>query len=93
MNKNLVQNIESKLHYNTAIFVLLKHSNKKKSISFMGDLAGVSEFESALDKSKRSKRVCAMELSNALAMLGFGTWNALEPGRNALLSNKLAQYS
>jgi hypothetical protein len=50
----------------------------------MGDLAAVSQFESALDKSKKSKRVCAMELSNALTMLGFGTWNALEPGKNTL---------
>ena len=46
----------------------------------MGDLAVVSEYESALDPSKKSKRMCAMELSKALTLMGFGTWNNLEPG-------------
>ena len=46
----------------------------------MGDLAVVSEYESALDPTKKSKRMCAMELSKALTLMGFGTWNNLEPG-------------
>ena len=54
----------------------------------MGDLAVVSEYESALDPTKKSKRMCAMELSKALTLMGFGTWNNLEPGNNVQLINR-----
>ena len=37
------------------------------------------------DKGKRS----AMELSKALATLGFGAWNDLEPGENLIIDNEI----
>ena len=45
----------------------------------MGDPdVNVTAFESALETgSKKSKM---LELSRALTLMGFGTWNNLEPG-------------
>ena len=59
----------------------------------MGDLAVVAEYESALDPSKKSKRLCAMELSKALTMMGFGTWNNLEPGKENFINYKFYIFS
>ena len=57
----------------------------KRKATSMADLAVVAEYESALDPSKKSKRLCSMELSKALTLMGFGTWNNLEPGKEIYL--------
>ena len=54
----------------------------------MGDLAVVAEYESALDSSKKSRKLCSMELNKSLTLMGFGTWNNLEPGKQ-LVKQKL----
>ena len=52
----------------------------------MGDLAVVAEYESALDSSKKSRKLCSMELNKSLTLMGFGTWNNLEPGKQLVKS-------